>query len=65
MEDGRAVNLALLSRVMEEEMAKIREAVGAQRFDDGRFDLAAELFARLSISPDLEDFLTLNAYPHL
>jgi malate synthase len=65
MEDGRTVNLALLSRVMEEEMAKIRETVGAQRFDDGRFDLAAELFARLSISPDLEDFLTLNAYPHL
>ena len=65
LDDGRMVNLSLLSRVMEEEMAKIRETVGADRFDDGRYDLAAEIFARLAISPDLEDFLTLNAYPHL
>ncbi|HET9886163.1 MAG TPA: malate synthase A, partial [bacterium] len=65
LDDGRMVNLALLSRVMQEEMEKIRETVGDERFESGRYDLAAEIFARLAISVDLEEFLTLNAYPHL
>jgi malate synthase len=65
LDDGRVVGLSLLSRVIEEEMAKIQESVGEARFESGRYDLAAEIFARLVISPDLEEFLTLTAYPHL
>ncbi len=55
-------------RVLEierEELAKIREAVGPDFFDSGRYDEAAELFEQVALADDFVEFLTLPAYERL
>jgi malate synthase len=65
LEDGRAVTPALVKRTIEEELAKMRDRNGAERFAKGRFALAAELFERMMLSGEFSDFLTLPAYEYL
>jgi malate synthase len=65
MEDGRRVELPLVKRIFAEEMERVRQEVGARRFDSGKFDLAARLFQEIIEDKQLEEFLTLRAYPHL
>lgn len=65
LDDGRVVDAALIERVIAEELALVREQVGAARFDAGRFTLARELFTELVLADELAEFLTLRAYPYL
>ena len=57
--------MALVRRTLAEEMQSIRGAVGEERYANGRFDLARDLFDRLITSAELDEFLTLGAYGHL
>jgi malate synthase len=43
-------------------MAKLRDALGAETYDSGRFPEAIALFRQLSTSAELKPFLTLPAY---
>jgi malate synthase len=52
----------LLARVVEEEMARVRAEVGAERFRRGRYAEAGRIFCRQCVAPELDDFLTLDAY---
>ena len=63
--DGRTVDAALVRAVIAEELAAFRARQGEERFAASRFALAARLFADLVTNSELEDFLTLAAYPHL
>src|SRR5579872_94797 len=63
--DGTSATPELLDRLITEEMARVRQEVGAQAFEQGRFDEAVRLFRELSLSADFEDFLTLPALPLL
>jgi malate synthase len=65
LEDGRAVTPALLERLVDEEMKTIEEQVGRERFALGRFHEARELFAGLTFSDSLVEFLTTYAYGRL
>jgi len=65
LEDGRPVTRDLVEQVMQEEMDLVREQIGAQSFDDGRFAQAQELFSQLCFATELEEFLTNNAYDAL
>ncbi len=47
---------------LDEEMVQIQAEVGATRFATGRFAEARELFERLSVAEELDDFLTVPAY---
>lgn len=62
LDDGRAIDRALLDRVMAEEMERIKQEVGEERFSTGKFEPAQQLFTRLATAPELEEFLTLPAY---
>jgi malate synthase len=62
LDDGRTLTRDLFTAVLAEEMHAIRHQVGPDRFGSGRFQQARDLFARLSTSEELEDFLTLPAY---
>ncbi len=62
LDDGRIVTKALVERCVGEEYGRIREEVGAARFDGGRFPDARKLFERVASSAELLDFLTLPAY---
>ena len=58
IEDDRTVDAALCNAMLDEELAKLRDAAG----DGGRYDDAAELFRELVEAPSFPEFLTLPAY---
>jgi malate synthase len=62
LDDGRPLTAERFRAALDEEMAALRGALGPERFDEGRFRDARELFERLSVSEALEDFLTIPAY---
>ncbi|MDJ1157912.1 malate synthase A [Chelatococcus sp. SYSU_G07232] len=62
LEDGRVVTPDLFRSVMDDEMAKVRTAVGTAAYDGGRFAEATKLFAEMSLAQDFAEFLTLPAY---
>jgi malate synthase len=65
LDDGREITPAFYSQMLEEEMDAIREEVGAERFESGKFQLAAQLFDEMIRGDEFIDFLTLPAYEHI
>ncbi|BBN20083.1 malate synthase [Marchantia polymorpha subsp. ruderalis] len=55
----------VFQRVLAEELERIEREVGAPRFRAGRYQQAAQLFARQCLAEQLDDFLTLDAYRHI
>jgi malate synthase len=62
LDDGRKVTVAMVRQMIQEELKRIREESGAQRFDGGKFKEAAALFDELVTASELQEFLTLRAY---
>ena len=48
-----------------EELKKIKETVGEERYAAGNYEKAAQLFDEIISNNELEEFLTLRAYEHL
>jgi malate synthase len=65
LEDGVAVDATLLRLAFEEEVVRLRNELGLDRFRRGRFHEARALLEDLVLEPVLEDFLTVPAYGHL
>jgi malate synthase len=65
LDDGRTVTSELVQQLVGEEFRRVRDEVGAVRFDQGHFAEAGTLFVQLATSPELADFLTLPAYEML
>ncbi|WP_083850424.1 malate synthase A [Rhodovulum sp. PH10] len=62
LENGIAVTPEFFETALGEEMDRVKEEIGAEAYDAGRFPEAIDLFKRLSLAPEFEDFLTLPAY---
>ena len=62
LDDGREVTADLFRRICDDEMAKVREAIGPTTYDAGRFEDATELFTEMSLALEFEEFLTIPAY---
>ncbi|KGR89763.1 malate synthase [Ureibacillus massiliensis 4400831 = CIP 108448 = CCUG 49529] len=60
--DGRKVTLELVLQIVEEELAKIKNAVGEQAYNSGKYRDAAELFKYLIEQEEFIEFLTLPGY---
>jgi len=65
VDGGTKVTPDLFKRCLIEEMARVKGELGAEAYDKGRFPEAIELFSKLSLAPQFEDFLTLPAYGKL
>ncbi|MDP3773603.1 MAG: malate synthase A [Gemmatimonadales bacterium] len=65
LDDGRPVTRELVQETMAEELAHLRDRLGAERLDGGKFDLAARLFTDMMTREDYPEFLTIAAYEHL
>jgi malate synthase len=65
LSDGRKVTLELFNEVLREELSKIKGTIGAQRYEAGKYELAAKLFRELIEAEEFPDFLTIAAYPYL
>jgi malate synthase len=63
--DGAPLTEERLATVIDEELAKLRDALGDERFDAGAFDAAREVFWEVSTSDELVEFLTLPAYERI
>ena len=61
LNDGRVVTPALFRATLDEEMAGLKQTLGAA-FETGRFAEAIRIFSDMSLSPECEEFLTLPAY---
>ena len=65
LEDGRTVTPELFRETLTEEMAKVSQEVGQERFTSGKYSQARALFEDLSTASHFEEFLTLPAYEQL
>ncbi len=65
LEDGTVVTAELVRGVLDEETARIREAVGEETWRAGRPAETREVFERVALAPELIEFLTLIAYEYL
>ncbi|HSM19869.1 MAG TPA: malate synthase A, partial [Hyphomicrobiales bacterium] len=59
---GQAVTEEWIEELIEDEMNKLREAIGKQAFEAGHFADAIEIFEQVSFGPEFIEFLTLPAY---
>jgi malate synthase len=62
LDDGRPISGELYDRLLAEERAQIRAEYGDERYDNGHFLEAVELFMRMSKSEQFDEFLSLPAY---
>jgi malate synthase len=62
LKEGPRVSRELVRKVADEELARIRDAWGAELFARGRFDQARAIFEQVALSDQFVEFLTLPAY---
>jgi len=62
---GEKVNSGLSIKILEEELITIKEEIGENRFKNGKFTLASQLFKSMITSEKFDEFLTLPAYQHI
>ena len=62
LSDGTPVTEALIHTLIAEELRKIKDMLGDERFEKGRFGEAEKLFSELVLSKEFAPFLTLKAY---
>jgi malate synthase len=62
LEGGRPIDEALVRNLLGEEMAKLKQVIGSDRYSDGHFAEAVDLFLKVAVPPGFIDFLTLPAY---
>jgi malate synthase len=59
---GQQVDADLVRRVLDEELAKLRQELGEQAFAARRFKEAREVFEQVALADEFVEFLTLPAY---
>ena len=62
LDDGRTVDRALVDRLLAEEVAGLKQALGEFRFAGGHFKRAIALFTEVATAEAFADFLTFPAY---
>ncbi len=65
LDTGAKATRKFFDRCMREEMKRVREEVGVEAFQQGRFKEAVSIFKTMSTSKNFEVFLTLPAYKRI
>lgn len=65
IEDGRTFNRKLYEAIFDDEIEKLITEFGEENIKNSKFELAIELFNKLVISEEFEEFLTLPAYQYI
>lgn len=65
LNDDRTLTRGMILQWEFEELERIEKYIGAERFKNGKFNLAKELFNELIFCENFEEFLTLKAYPFI
>jgi malate synthase len=65
LDDGRKIDMAMVARTIEEEMAGIQDSMDQEQHSQIKYSEAAKLFEEIIAAPQFEEFLTLKAYEHI
>ncbi|KOO04036.1 malate synthase A [Vibrio nereis] len=65
LDNGKVVTNELFEQYLAEEIDVVKQEVGEERYNAGRFEEAAELMAKLTTSEELTNFLTVPGYDYL
>jgi malate synthase len=65
LDDGRKVTVDLFHALMQDELSKLEQELGAEAYAARKFGAANQLFDRISTDDTFVDFLTLPAYEYL
>jgi malate synthase len=65
LDDGRTITPELYRSIRDEELTRIRERIGEERWSLGFVERATRIFDELILARELADFLTLPAYDEL
>ncbi|MFU8832336.1 MAG: malate synthase A [Wenzhouxiangella sp.] len=65
LDDGRDIDHELIQAWHAEELDGIRSELGSEAFEQGTYQLAADLLAEVTASDEFVEFLTLPAYQRL
>lgn len=63
--NGKVVTLDFVKNIINEELEKIKKQVGDDKFNTGKYLLAAEILERILNRREFTQFLTLEAYPYI
>src|SRR5207237_7025797 len=62
LDDGEKVTRSFFDRCLAEEMERVKQEIGAERFAKGRFKEPIDVFRKMSTSESYERSLTITAY---
>jgi malate synthase len=62
---GEKIDSEFFIKILKEELILIKEEIGKDRFENGKFTLASQLFESMIISEQFDEFLTLPAYKYI
>ncbi len=65
LDNGQQVTKALFETYLQEEVEVVKQEVGEEHYQAGRFEEAAQLMAKLTTSDELTNFLTVPGYDYL
>lgn len=65
MDNGETLNVETYKRMMAEELQAIRQEIGDERFEGGKFEVASQLFDDMILNEAFVEFLTLPAQAYL
>jgi malate synthase len=65
LNDGRKVTRELFQQVLDEELGKIKAQIGEKAYGKRKFDVARELFEKITTDDHFVEFLTLPGYKYL
>jgi malate synthase len=63
--DGRKISPALIGQYFKEQMGKLEQQVGPDRFARGNYVLARNLIEQIVLKDSFTEFMTLEGYEHL
>lgn len=64
LDDGTKVTAELVQQLIDEQKAAYKATLG-EKYATSKFDLAIDLFTKMSLEDKLEEFLTLEAYNYI
>jgi malate synthase len=65
LDDGREITKELFSKLVPQELAKVRDMLGDQGYSQGEYEEGANMFEKLTLSENFVEFLTLPAYDYV
>ena len=65
LDNGKIVDKQLFKQYLDEELLNIKNEVGIEKFENGKFNLAKSIFGEITLSDNVEEFLTTKAYEEL